>query len=189
MIAIDIDEPQTLPTTLQTVDEFEAWTREPGNDGSYEFVRGRIIPKPGMKQNEISIAKFLTRLFIRTAVFAKGDELIPETDSYVDGARKRIPDLTYFTVEQQEAIRRGERVNTLFAIEILSDSETHEDVLDKIQDYFDGGTQLVWYVIPKKQKIHAYTSPDDIKVFKGTETISAAPVLPEFSFAVADLFA
>ncbi len=189
MIAIDIDEPQTLPTTLKTVDEFEAWTREPGNDGSYEFVRGRIIPKPGMKQNEISIAKFLTRQFIRTVAFEKGDELIPETDSYVDGTRKRIPDLTYFTVEQQEAIRRGERVNTLFAIEILSDSESHEDVLDKIQDYFDGGTQLVWYILPKKQKIHAYTSPDDRKVFKGTETISAAPVLPEFSFTVADLFA
>jgi Uma2 family endonuclease len=189
MIAIDIDEPQILPTTLQTVDEFEVWTREPGNDGSYEFVRGRIIPKPGMKQDEISIATFLMRLFIRTAAFAKGDELIPETDSYVDGARKRIPDLTYFTVEQKQAIRRKERVNTLFAIEILSDSESHEDVLDKIQDYFDGGTQLVWYILPKKQKIHAYTSPDDRKVFKGSDTISAAPVLPEFSFTVADLFA
>ena len=189
MMTTEIAPPQLLPTTLQTVDEFEAWAREPGNDGSYEFVRGRIIPKPGIKQNEISIATFLTRQFIRTIAFEKGDELIPETDSYVDGTRKRIPDLTYFTVEQQTAIRRGERVSTLFAIEILSDSETHEDVLDKVQDYFDGGTQLVWYIIPKKKKIHAYTSPDDIKVFKGTDTVSAAPVLPEFSFTVADLFA
>lgn len=194
MIAIDIDEPQTLPTTLQTVDEFEAWTREPGNDGSYEFVRGRIIPKPGMKQNEFDLADFLQRQFSQTAAYGQKHLLLPEGDSYVDDKRKRIPDLTYITAEQRQAIRRGERVNTLFAIEILSDSETHEDVLDKItergpQDYFDGGTQLVWYIIPKKQKIHAYTSPDDIKVFKGTETISAAPVLPEFSFAVADLFA
>ena len=57
----------------------------------------------------------------------------------MDGSRKRIPDLTYFTAEQRQAIRRGERVSTLFAIEILSDSESHEDVLEKLQDYFDGG--------------------------------------------------
>lgn len=189
MMTIEIEAPPSFPTTLQTVDEFEAWTRESGNDGSYEFVRGRIIPKAGMKQDEFDIADFLQRQFSQTAAYGQKHLLLPEGDSYVDEKRKRIPDLTYITAEQRQAIRRGERVSTLFAIEILSDSETHEDVLDKIQDYFDGGTQLVWYILPKKQKIHAYTSPDDIKVFKGTDTISAAPVLPEFSFTVADLFA
>ena len=189
MIAIDIDETHTLPTTLQTVDEFEAWTREPGNDGSYEFVQGRIIPKPGMKQDEFDLADFLQRQFTKTTVYTQQHILMPEADSYVDSKRKRIPDLAYFTVEQRQAIRRAERVSTLFAIEILSASEIHEDVLEKIQDYFDGGAKLVWYIVPKQKKIYAYTSPDDIKVFKGTETISAAPVLPEFSFSIADLFA
>ncbi|GAB2599744.1 Uma2 family endonuclease [Spirosoma areae] len=182
-------QPQTLPIHLQTVDEFEQWERQYATEGSYEFVRGRIIRKPSMKQDEIFIASFLTRLFIKTLSFQQGDELMPEMDSYVDGVRKRVPDLTYFTASQKEAIRRGERVNTAFAIEILSDSESHQDVLDKLQDYFDGGAQLVWYIVPKRQKIYAYTSPDELKAYKGQDVVSAAPVVPDMQFTVSELFA
>lgn len=177
-----------LPTNLATVAEFEQWQQRPGNDGNFEFVRGRIIPK-SMKQIELDIAAFLQSQFLTTDVARQKHLLMPEVDAYVDGFRKRIPDLTYFTAEQRKAIRRGERVNTLFAIEILSDSETYEDVLDKIQDYFDGGAQLVWYIAPKREKIYAYTSPDESTVFKGLQTITAAPVIPGFQFVVADLFA
>lgn len=179
--------PRPLPTHLTTVDEFEQWQQQPGNDGSFEFVRGRLIPK-SMKQNEIKIANFLARRFTQTSVYQQNHILYPELDSYVDGTRKRIPDLTYFTANQRQAIRLGERVSTLFAIEILSDSETHEDVLDKLIDYFDGGAQLVWYIIPKLKKIYAYTSPDESTVFKGQQTITAAPVVPDFQFVVAELF-
>lgn len=177
-----------LPTHLTTVEEFEQWQQQPGTDGNFEFVRGRLIPK-SMKQNETDIADFLTRQFTQTAVYQQKHGLYAEMDSYVDSTRKRIPDLTYVTAEQRQAIRRGERVGTLFAVEILSDSESHEDVLDKIQDYFDGGALLVWYIMPKRQKIWAYTSPDELIVFKGQQTISAAPVVPDFQFLVADLFA
>lgn len=182
-------QPGTLPTNLHTVEEFEQWERQHVTEGSYEFVRGRITPKPSMKQDEIFIASFLTRLFIRTSSFQQGDELMPEMDSYVDGSRKRVPDLTYLTASQKEVIRRGERVNTAFAIEILSDLESHQDVLDKIQDYFDGGAQLVWYIVPKRQKIDAYTAPDESKAYKGQDVISAAPVVPDMQFTVADMFA
>lgn len=178
-----------LPSHLQTVDEFEQWERQHAYEGSYEFVRGRIIPKPAMKQDELDLIDFLVRQFIETPQFKQKHTLYSEIDSYVDGFRKRVPDLTYFSAAQRQAIRQGERVNTLFAIEILSDSESHQDVLDKIQDYFDGGAQLVWYIIPKQQKIYVYTSPDESKAYKGADVISAAPVVPDFQFTVADLFA
>ncbi|OIN56267.1 Uma2 family endonuclease [Arsenicibacter rosenii] len=187
MIATAIT-PDNLPVTLQTVDAFEQWEREHPTGGNYEFVNGNIIPKPAMKQNEIFIAEFLTRSFIKTAQFQHGDVLLPEVDSYVDATRKRIPDLTYFTVAQKEAIRRGERVQTHFAIEILSDSESHEDVLEKIQDYFDGGAQLVWYIVPKRQRIYAYTSPETLHIYTATDLITAAPVVPELAFTVGDMF-
>ena len=178
----------TLPTHLTTVAEFEQWQHEHLLDGSFEFVRGHVIPK-SMKQNEIKIADFLARRFTRTAVYQQNHILYPELDSYVDSTRKRIPDLTYFTADQLAAIERGEPIGTLFAIEILSDSESHQDVIEKIQDYFDGGAQLVWYLVPKLKKIYAYTSPDESKAYKGSDVLSAAPVVPDFQFVVADLFA
>jgi Uma2 family endonuclease len=151
-------------------------------------VRERVIEKQSIKQDEIDIVDFLVRQFVRTPQFQQGDTLLPETDSYVDSVRKRVPDLAYFTADQRKAIRRDEHVNTLFAIEILSESESHEHVLEKIQDYFDGGAVLVWYLVPKRQRIYAYTSPEKLKVFKGTDRITAAPLLPDFAFGVAEVF-
>ncbi len=178
-----------LPSHFQTVDEFEAWQNQYVTEGSYEFVRGRIIPKESMKQDEVLLANFLVRLFMMTNAFKRGDILMPESDSYVDEKRKRVPDLTYFSAQQLLDIRAGNRVKTAFAIEILPDSESFEDVLDKIGDYFDAGAQLVWYIVPKKQRIYVYLSPDESKAYKGDDVISAAPVLPDFQFTVADLFA
>ncbi len=180
---------EPLPTHFQTVDEFEAWEWQHNRSGSYEFVRGRIIEKKEMKQDEFFIIKFLTRLFAQTVAYREGDELTPEMDSYIDDVRKRRPDLGYFTMSQIMATRTGNLVKSRFAIEILSDSEYHQDVLDKIQDYFDGGAQLVWYIVPKQQRIYVYTAPGESKAYKGADVISAAPVVPDFQFTVADLFA
>jgi Putative restriction endonuclease len=90
---------ETLPTNLQTVDEFEAWAHQHVHEGSFEFVRGQIIPKESMKQNEQYIVQFLSRLFTRTVAYQQQAELFQEMDSYVDGIRKRVPDLAYFTKE------------------------------------------------------------------------------------------
>jgi Uma2 family endonuclease len=188
MIAIETY-PETLPTNLQTVDEFEAWANQHVHEGSFEFVRGQIIPKEAMKQNEYFLVKFLTRLFSTTNAFKRGDELTPEMDSYVDGRRKRVPDLAYFTNDQINETRQSIRQSTTFAIELLSDSESFEDVAEKIEDYFDAGAQLVWYIAPKRQRVYVYTGPDLYKVYKNTDTVTAEPVLPDFSFVVNDLFA
>lgn len=182
-------QPEALPTDLQTVEAFEQWERQHVTEGSYEFVRGRILEKESMKQEEYFIVKFLNRLFISTNAFQQGDELTPEMDSYVDDVRRRRPDLAYFTSLQIQGTRAGIRQKTSFAIEILSDSESHEDVLDKIQDYFDGGAELVWYIVPRRQRIEAYTSPETLTVYKGNDVITAAPVVPEMQFVVSDMFA
>ena len=163
---------ETLPV-LQTVEEFERRERQHHTEGNYEFVLGRIIKKESVKQEEAYLYVFLARRFFCTAAFRRGDVLMPKTDSYVDKVRKRIPDLTYFSAEQLQSIRAGIQVSTAFPIEILSDSETDQPerrpgVLEKIQDYFDGGAQLVWYIAPKRQKIYVYTSPDESKATKAT---------------------
>lgn len=180
---------EPLPNSLTTVDEFEAWQRHNVKEGSYEFVRGRIIPKPAMKQDEFFLTDYLQRLFVQTTAYQQGDSLFAEADSYVDASRKRVPDIAYFTAEQKLAIRRGERVKTLFAIELLSDSESFEDVTDKIQDYFDAGAQLVWYIAPRQRRIYVYTSATESTVYKDDMPISAAPLLPDFQFITSDLFA
>ncbi len=164
------------------------WLSRRKTDFNYEFVRGRIIRKPAMKQEELFIVDFLVRQFVKTAAFGDGDNLLTEFDSYVDALRKRVPDLAFFSAAQIKATRAGERVMPVFTIEVLSDSESQNDVIEKVQDYFDAGVQLVWYIIPKQEKIYAYTSPDDIRVYKRNDVCAASPVVPDFQFVINDLF-
>lgn len=83
------------PSAPQTVAEFEKWLARKKTDANYEFVRGRIIKKLPMKQEELFIIDFLVRQFVKTGAFEQGDNLLTEFDSYVDAFRKRVPDFQF----------------------------------------------------------------------------------------------
>ena len=136
---------------FKTVDEFEAWVENKShlNDKRFEFINGKIIEKSGMKQEEFFIAQFLMRLFVKTVAYSNGDELIIESDSHIDNKRKRIADIGYFTKKQIKAARKGKRFAPALAIEILSPNDKLEEIVDKVQDYFDAKVQLVWYIFPQ----------------------------------------
>ncbi|WP_227699092.1 Uma2 family endonuclease [Spirosoma radiotolerans] len=123
------------PSAPQTVAEFEQWLACKKTDANYEFVRGRIIKKPPVKQAELFIARFLMRAFAKTQLYQNGSEMLSEGDAYVDTFRKRIPDLAIFTDEQIWEAKIGKRFMPPLAIEILSDSESQNDVLEKVQDF------------------------------------------------------
>jgi Uma2 family endonuclease len=178
--------------TIQTVAEFEEWLQHQPElaDKRFEFLDGEIIEKVGMKQEEFLAISFLCRLFTKTKSYSEGAELLPESDSYINDKRKRIPDLAYFTRQQVvEAYQQKKRASTLFAIELLSDNESLAEIEEKVEDYFSAGAQLVWYISIKRQLIYAFTASNEVKILKGTDICSAAPVLLDFSFLVSDLFA
>lgn len=91
-----------IPTTLQTIEEFEACERKYGRDENYEFVRGRSIPSSGTKQDEISIASFLLRRSVKTAAFQRGDELLSKTEICVDGKGGLIG-LVHYAEEEKDS--------------------------------------------------------------------------------------
>jgi Uma2 family endonuclease len=173
---------------LATVAEFEVWLSKKKTDYNYEFVNGQIVKKNAMKQNELFISQFLTRRFSKTSAYLNNGELTAEIDVYIDEYSKRIPDLAYFTDEQIKAAAKGTKVVPAFVIELLSDSESYDSVEDKINDYFRAGVQIVWYLNPKKQSIHLYSSAKEIKVLTEDDICSAKPVIPDFEFVVKTLF-
>ena len=174
---------------LANVVEFEQWLSKKKTDYNYEFVRGQAIKKKAMKQNELFIVQFLTRLFSKTTDYKNGAELVPEIDVYIDDYRKRVPDFACFTAEQIKATRQGTKIVPAFLIELLSDSEGFTDVQTKIQDYFDAGVQVVWYINPKTRTIYSYTSPKIVTIATGADVCSAAPAVVDFRFEVQSLFA
>jgi Uma2 family endonuclease len=75
------------------------------------------------------------------------------------------------------------------AVEVLSPSNTKNEMDEKLRDYFAHGTRLVWYVDPKTQSIDAYTSPTDKRTYRAPGNMDGGSVLPGFELNIAELFA
>ncbi len=106
---------------------------------------------------------------------------------------KRSPDISFFAKERLQGMTE---LPTGFlegapdlAVEVLSPSNTVEEIDDKIVEYFENGARLIWVINPRQQYILVYRSaqaPD--RLLKSADTLSGEDVIPEFSLPVADLF-
>ena len=50
------------------------------------------------------------------------------------------------------------------AVEVVSKSNTGEEILAKLGDYFQTGTELVWVVYPSARQVYVYTSTTDVRI-------------------------
>jgi Uma2 family endonuclease len=61
-------------------------------------------------------------------------------------------------------------------------------LIDKIDEYFRSGVQLVWVVLPRHSCIYVYESAGFIRVLTRNDVLDGGKVLPQFRLALKDLF-
>lgn len=74
------------------------------------------------------------------------------------------------------------------AVEVISPSEAASDIEAKVIDYLDAGTQLVWLIYPQTQTITVHQAPNAIRKLNVDDALTGAPLLPDFSIDVRDIF-
>ena len=171
---------------FENVEAFEDWAYE--QEFGYEFANHEVIEKEMIKDVELMIIWWLIKFFKSTEAYKNDGNLVSEVGMRLKNKNFRIPDLAYFTAEQHFSAAKGEHPIPQLAIEFLSKNEAAEEIADKIDDYFDSGVKVVWYIYPKTEMIYVYTSPKDIKVCQGADICSASPVIPDFKFQTKDIF-
>lgn len=103
----------------------------------------------------------------------------------------RIPDVGF--VSWQRLPNRHSPSTVLevapdLAIEVISPSNTRQEMNRKLADYFAAGVRLVWYVYPLTREVHVYTAVDRCVVVGVDGTLDGGDVLPGFSLQVAQIF-
>lgn len=116
-------------------------------------------------------------------------ELIPEGDIFFGGNHRR-PDICYLTDEQIDRMAANSNDVPSFVIEVISTNDQMNTVRQKMADYKKAGVQCVWQVLPLVQELHVYTGQNlqEMRVFEGDETCSAAAALPLFEMSVNQVF-
>jgi Uma2 family endonuclease len=159
----------------------------------YELVDGVLVEK-AMGIQESFLAVFLAGLL---GEFARRHDL-----GFVLGADGmarlapglvRIPDVSFISWDRVPD-RRVPRVSMLgfgpdLAIEVLSPSNTPQEMERKLNDYFRAKVQVVWYVDPRQRTVQVFTAADRFTLLREAQTLTGDPLLPGFTLALRDLFA
>jgi Uma2 family endonuclease len=167
----------------------------PQGDVLYEMSDGRILQLPPMGAYESDIANFLAELLNEYARDGRLGRALVEVLFRIDVARdlRRRPDIAFVSAARwpyRKRIPQGEAWNMIpdLAVEVVSKSNTGDEIVTKIGDYFRTGTVLVWVVYPSARQVYVYTSPTDVRILGEPATLDGGPVLPGFHVSLNRLF-
>ncbi len=160
-------------------------------DKEYEIVNG--IPE----EKEMAGAghgRVGAKLLARLSMFAEENDLGvvygPDTTFKV-GVNDRLPDISFVAIERIPEIGDPEgqwQLSPNLAVEVVSPTDFHEKVINKVLEYLESGVAQVWLVSPEHKTITIYYSLTAVKVLGENDVLTCQELLPGFSCRISDLF-
>jgi Uma2 family endonuclease len=158
-----------------------------------ELVRGEVIETmpPGGQHGAIAVVlAMLLRLWTKRSnggyVGVEAGYILAHDPDTVRG-----PDVSYVSAERIPPTGIPEGFWTLapdLAVEVVSPSETADEVREKVRDFLHAGTPLVWTIYPRSREIVVHTPDGIARTYEFNDTITNSDVLPGFTCSVAELF-
>lgn len=74
------------------------------------------------------------------------------------------------------------------AVEVVSPADRSDEIEQKISDYLEAGTRLVWVVYPKTKTVYVYRAGRAVQRLSAGDMLSGEEVLPGFSVMISELF-
>jgi Uma2 family endonuclease len=75
------------------------------------------------------------------------------------------------------------------AVEVLSPDDRASEVLAKVENWLDAGSEAVWVVDPKTRTIAVYRAGGKATILKATDTLDGGDLLPGLQIPVAQVVA
>jgi Uma2 family endonuclease len=116
-----------------------------------------------------------------------GYQIFPHKPSRVrkpDGSfirRGRLPD--------DKPPRGHVRIPPDLAIEVISPNDLAEDIEERVTDFLEAGTTLMWVLYPSTRTVHVFRQGTGCSRLTASDELSGEDVLPGFVCRVAELFA
>jgi Uma2 family endonuclease len=160
-----------------------------------ELIDGTLVEKPvGHKESQIAMRLGLAMgsfIYSRRLGYLTGEAGTLRMKS----GRVRLPDLTFVSIDDLPGgVVPDEPIPELpptLAVEVVSDSNTREEMRLKTNEYFESGARLVWLVYPKTKTVAVFegASAEPARVLAEGDTLDGGSALRGFSIPVADIFA
>lgn len=160
----------------------------------YELVDGELVEMPGAGALHGLICGLIYQIlasFVQSHslgyVFGDGVGFLIQRDP----DHVRLPDASFVSGVRASDTGVPEGFWTFspdLAVEVVSPNDRAEDVRQKVFEYLDAGTQLVWIVWPSSRSVSVYTPDRVSRDLREDETLDGGDVLPGFHARVGELF-
>lgn len=177
------------PGTATEVDVVEIEARE---DRLCELVEGVLVEKTVGYEESCLTAELITLINVFVKAHKLGKVSGPDGMMRLFPGLVRIPDVAFASWKRLSERRGTSKLPELvpdLAIEVLSEGNTPKEMSRKLDDYFDAGVRLVWFVDARKRRVEVFTGKKSSKVLEEHEALSGGKVLPGFTVPLKELFA
>jgi Uma2 family endonuclease len=182
-----------MSTVTEQLMTAEAFWQSPENGKYRILVRGEVVETmpPGAKHGIVAIT--LGALLRNWSKRGTGGCVGCETGFILsrDPDTVRGPDVFY--VRSDRIPKSG--IPEAFwnsapdlAVEVVSPSETADEIQEKVGDFLGAGTQRVWVVYPRRREVVIHRPDGSARTVAGSDVLEDQEVLPGFSCRVAELF-
>jgi len=163
-----------------------------------DLIRGELREKPMTRRNRlhsgvtVNVA-YLLEAWRRLQPKPRGEVLGGEAGFRI----RRNPDTTvgidvaYISPDLAARTPRDAKLvdgPPTLAVEILSPSDTHEEITDKVEEYLAVGVPLVWVIDPKFRTVEVHRPGAEPEQFNTRQELTAEPHLPGFRVPVSEIF-
>ena len=165
----------------------------PEDDNLYEYVNGELIvvANSGVEHGylALTLGYFLTG-FVRS--HRLGVTCDSSTAFKMKMGNKRSPDLAFIAKERLQGLKRlpkgfFEGAPDL-AVEIISPNNTFAEIHNKLVEYFENGTRLVWVILPDEECVLVYHQPKPSKLLQVEDSLDGEAVITGFQLPLIELF-
>ena len=175
---------------LYTVDEF--WDEYGGKTG-VELVRGIPVKMAPTGETHGIISIWLGHLIMaHVDVHDLGQVYGAETGFRLalDTPIVRAPDVAFVakTHENRPTSEKFIEGAPNLAVEVVSPNDSASDIQDKVLEFLQAGTSLVWVIYPRSRTIAVYSPEADARILDSDDTLDGGDALLGFSVPVSDVF-
>lgn len=159
----------------------------------YELVNGELVDLGNSGMEHGGIGSWLGGvLAIHVRRYKLGIVCDSSTAFTLKNGNKRSPDVSFVSRDRLKGLKRPPRGffqgSPDLAVEILSPNNTIEEIHEKVVEYFENDTRLVWVIHPDERYVLVYHSPEPDRFLRTGDVLAGEEIVPEFAIAVAELF-
>lgn len=170
---------------------FEQFQKLPEREGTiYELDEGELLAEQGLTPRHNLIRQRIAMKLMQIVESSHLGIVLEEMDFRLSPDTVRNPDVAFVTAEHLKAIdldRSPVEGAPGLAVEVISPSNTAQDMVKKTQQYLQAGCRTVWIVYPSLRLVEVHSSAGVRRVLE-PELLREESLFPELALPLGYIF-